>query len=525
MSTHALAWFRRDLRLADNPAWAAATRADSLTALFVMEPTLVAAAGPVRRTQLFAHLAALDAALGRLGGRLLVRRGTAHEVVPAVAAEVGATVVTVNGDVTPFARRRDAAVERALGAKLEVWWGNYVHPPGHVRTAKGTTSLIFSPFFASWTALPLASGPRPRATRIDSDPGEGIPHLDSAPFHAGGERAGAGRLAAFADRVDAYGRTRDLPAVEGTSELSSDLHFGVLSPRKIIDTIGTASESRAAFVRQLAWRDWFAHLMVEKPESVAHAWRRELDAIVWENDPTEIAAWKAGRTGYPIVDAGMRQLESTGFMHNRVRMIAASFLVKDLLVDWRIGERWFRRQLVDGDVAQNVGNWQWVAGTGPDATPYFRVFNPTLQSKKFDAQGAYIRRFVPELAQLPERWIHEPWAAPDSVRLHAAGYPPPIVDHAIARRRALAAYGAARGTAVARARRSSILVTPPPLVVATPIARPREVVWGELAEIAHHVKLRCATQPRSVSTGTSGAGWAPNSNVTPRSARSDSPIE
>ena len=297
-------------------------------------------------------------------------------------------------------------------------------------------------------ATPLGSGPRPRATRIDGDPGDGIPQLLSTPFHPGGERAANNRLAAFADRADAYVRTHDLPAVNGTSELSSDLHFGTLSPRRVLDTIGTSSASRAAFVRQLAWRDWFAHLMVEKPESITHAWRPELDAIAWENDPAEITAWMEGRTGYPIVDAGMRQLRSTGFMHNRVRMIAASFLVKDLLVDWRIGERWFRRQLVDGDVAQNVGNWQWVAGTGPDAAPYFRVFNPVLQSKKFDQEGAYIRHYVPELTHMPLRWIHEPWSAPLSVRESAAGsvdYPPPIVDHAAARRRALAAYAKARG--------------------------------------------------------------------------------
>jgi deoxyribodipyrimidine photo-lyase len=255
--------------------------------------------------------------------------------------------------------------------------------------------------------------------------------------------------------VDSYAARRDKPAEEGTSELSADLHFGTLAPRRVVAEIGTATEGRAAFVRQLAWRDWFAHLMWETPELAASAMRPEFEHIPWEDDPDDIRAWQQGLTGYPLVDAGMRQLAATGWMHNRIRMVTASFLVKDLLVDWRVGERWFRRLLVDADVSQNAGNWQWVAGTGPDAAPYFRVFNPVSQSRRFDPSGDYVRRYVSELAAVPDRWIHAPWTAPDPV-LVAAGvrlgdtYPHPIIDHAFARDRALRAYATARSTRSAR---------------------------------------------------------------------------
>ena len=264
----------------------------------------------------------------------------------------------------------------------------------------------------------------------------------------GGELAADQRLTEFLDRVDEYRDTRDLPAIDGTSALSADLRFGVLSPRHVATVVGTSTPGRAGFVRQLAWRDWYAHLMWELPHLRHQAMKPALDRIEWRNDPAEIDAWHHGRTGYPLVDAGMRQLAATGNMHNRVRMVCASFLVKDLLVDWRIGERWFRHLLIDGDVAQNVGNWQWCAGTGPDAAPYFRVFNPVTQSRKFDGAGVYLRRWVPELAALSDRQIHAPWeVAP--LELAAAGvllgetYPTPIVDHSVARDRALAAYASA----------------------------------------------------------------------------------
>jgi deoxyribodipyrimidine photo-lyase len=449
MTTRAVVWFRRDLRLHDNPAWASASQAaDRITALYVLDPTLLDRAGDFRRTQLFANLHALDESLRRQGGRLLVRRGAAEKIVPEVAAACGAVLVSANADVTPYARRRDGAVKGTLGPTFQRWWGGLVHPPGTVVTAKGHTSRVFTPFSAKWDRLPLPTWPESVPVSVDDDAGQGLPALGTEPFAAGGETAATDRLLDFSHRVDHYGETRDFPATDGTSVLSADLRFGTLAPRTVVTTIGTSTKGRAAFVRQLAWRDWYTHLLWELPSLVNTPMRTEFDRIAWENDPADITAWQEGRTGYPYIDAGMRQLATTGWMHNRVRMATASFLVKDLLVDWRIGERWFRRLLVDADIAQNAGNWQWVAGTGPDAAPYFRVFNPVLQSEKFDPDGTYIREFVPELARIATRWIHKPWAAPQEA-LAAGGvtlgatYPHPIVDHGFARGRSITAYAEA----------------------------------------------------------------------------------
>jgi deoxyribodipyrimidine photo-lyase len=231
--------------------------------------------------------------------------------------------------------------------------------------------------------------------------------------------------------------------------LSADLKFGTIAPHRIALEIGDATPGRRSFLRQLAWRDFYAQVLEGRPDSVETAYRREYESIAWADDDEGFDAWKAGRTGFPFVDAGMRQLASEGFMHNRVRMVAASFLVKDLLIDWRRGEKWFRHNLIDGDVAQNVGNWQWVAGTGVDAAPYFRVFNPTTQSQRFDPDGGYIRRWVPELRGVDTPDIHEPWGAAEkrpelSAVLTRSGYPKPIVDHREARVRALEIYGAAK---------------------------------------------------------------------------------
>ena len=476
-----LVWFRRDLRLHDNPAWAGATAHHRrVAALYVLDPRLLATAGPHRRARLLAEVAALDALLTEQGGRLLVRTGDPVAVVPAEAAQLGATRTWWNADVSPFATRRDQAVAQALRGEVSTTWGTLVLPPGSVATREGRVHRVFGAFHRAWRATPWDPWPDPGPAELLDDPGDGPPETVTIPgaippetviipgaippesdtLHVG--EAGLGSVAAhdrldhfLAHAVDHYPTARDDVGLagrggSGTSELSVALRFGTLSPRAVVTTAGDATPGREAFVRQLAWRDWFAHLLHESPDLARHAQRRELDRIRWDDDPADLAAWQEGRTGYPLVDAGMRELRATGTIHNRVRMVAASFLVKDLLVDWRHGERHFRRLLLDADPAQNIGNWQWVAGTGPDAAPYFRVFNPVTQSRTHDPHGHYLRRWVPELAGLGDRDIHAPWqAAP--LDLVSAGvelgttYPYPIVDHALARPRALAAYAEARG--------------------------------------------------------------------------------
>ena len=424
----AIVWFRSDLRLDDNPAWAAATRDHArVVALFVLDRRLLNGAGPKRRDLFCAHLAALDQTLRSLGGRLVIREAdpglppaeAAATEVRRAADEVGAGTVHANRDVGPFARRRDDLVD------IVGWWGRTVHPPGSVLTNKGTLSRVFTPFYRRWDSTVPEEWPQPGGADLIALDGVDPPTPDADPPMAGGEGAALDRLAEWLSAVDAYEDTRNLPAIPGTSMLSADLKFGTIAARRIVLEAGTGTEGRAAFVRQLAWRDWYTHLMWEMPHMVDHSVRPEYDRIEWQDDPDDFAAWCAGRTGYPIVDAGMRQLVESGWMHNRVRMICASFLVKDLLVDWRRGERFFRHHLIDSDLAQNVGNWQWVAGTGPDSAPYFRIMNPTAQQQRWDPDGTYVNT----------------WLDADD-----PAYPGPIVEHGAARDRTLAAYKAVKGS-------------------------------------------------------------------------------
>ncbi len=454
MTDRVLFWFRRDLSLEDNLGWAAATAEHrEVLPVFVLDPRLLASAGPIRRRALVDHLSALDAELRLSGGCLTVVEGRAEEVVPRLAAEHRTRAVRWNSDVTGFSAARDASVRSSLdsaGVVVSTTWSTLIHPPRSVLTSAGTVHKVFSGFHLRWSALPVLSrcvSGDASILAVERDPIPGSDDIE-LPWTVG-PLAARSRLADLGSSVDRYDVERDRPDIDATSRLSADLRFGSISPREVLRAVGASSAGRQALVRQLAWRDWYAHLFSERPDLVDHEQQVAYETIAWVDDPEEIDAWKDGMTGYPIVDAGMRQLRATGWMHNRVRLVAASFLVKDLLVDWRIGERHFRRHLIDGDVPQNAGNWQWCAGTGPDAAPYFRVFNPLTQARRFDPDGDYVRRWVPELSTLPGGSIHAPWEL-GPIELAAAGvtigdtYPERIIDHAVARDRALAVYGAAR---------------------------------------------------------------------------------
>ena len=443
VSTRGLVWFRRDLRLDDNPAWSAATReCDDVLPVFVLDPTLIDGAGRHRRDAVMGAVVALDDALG---GRLHLAVGDPVEQIPRLVGALHDATVYLNQDVTPYAGHRDAAVAARLDTEPRGYSGTVVQPPGSITTNEGTVPRVFTAFWKRWQGRGLPTVDQAGDVRLIELPGSADrPAVEAAPDpHARLDEFVTGALGDYPEQ-------RDLPAVDGTSQLSIALktgRLGALTAARVAAETGTRSEP---WVRQLCWRDWYAHLLAERPDLVDRAQRPEYDRVGWRDDPVGLAAWKEGRTGVPIVDAGMRQLASTGWMHNRVRMITASFLVKDLLIDWRRGERHFRYLLADGDVPQNVGNWQWVAGTGPDAAPYFRVFNPILQSRKFDPEGAYLRRWVPELAGLDDTSIHEPWTV-GPLELAAAGitlgreYPEPIVDHrSAASDRAVDAYKAAR---------------------------------------------------------------------------------
>lgn len=481
----ALVWFRNDLRLADHPALhAAAATGRPLLCVYVFDQESPGQRplGAASRWWLHHTLAALAASLEAIGGRLDLFDGAAGPLIPALARHSGAEVCFWNRRYGAAEVQADDAVAAALresGVTVETFNGTLLHEPATVTPAAGGAFKVFTAFKRASLALspperPLAApGTIAAAARPDDIPGaatlDRLALLPTHPDWAGGLRetwtpgeAAAQRLLhTFLDGgLQRYADDRNRPGLPGTSRLSPHLRFGEVSPRQVVVQAEDAAEAGRApraevdkFIAEVIWRDFAYNLLVSHPDLATRPVQTGFAQFPYRTAaPAEVTAWRRGRTGYPVVDAGMRQLWTTGVMHNRVRMIAASFLVKHLLIDWRVGEAWFWDTLCDADPASNPTNWQWVAGCGADPAPFFRIFNPTLQGEKFDPAGDYVRRFVPELERLPARWIHQPWEAPPDV-LEAAGvalgdtYPAPLVDHDLARHRALQALSAMRAGA------------------------------------------------------------------------------
>jgi len=472
-----IVWFRQDLRLVDNPALHAAVEAGRpIVAVYVLDDTGAGAwpLGGASRWWLHHSLTALSAALAERGGRLVLRRGDAGIELDRLIAETGAGAVFWNRCYEPAAIARDKIIKAALdarGIEAKSFNASLLFEPWTIATQSAQPFKVYTPFAKACRAAPAPAQPLPAPVRL---PGLAPPPRSDAlaswqllPTHPDwavglraswtpGEAGATARLDRFLDvAVETYRDDRNRPDLEATSRLGAHLHFGEIGPRQLWHATRARAGHGAGpdhFISEILWREFAHHLLFHWPDLPARNWRTQFDGFPWADDATGLAAWQRGRTGFPIVDAGMRELWQTGWMHNRVRMIVGSFLVKDLLLPWQAGAAWFWDTLVDADLANNSASWQWVAGCGADAAPYFRVFNPMLQGEKFDRDGSYVRRYVPELARLPTASIHRPWEA-DATTLREAGvefgrtYPRPIVDHHAARARALAAFAALKQVA------------------------------------------------------------------------------
>ncbi|GBC81083.1 Deoxyribodipyrimidine photo-lyase [bacterium HR10] len=462
MSRPVLVWFRRDLRTEDHAAlWHAAQTGAPVVPVFIVDTELIEelpSDGALFDFQA-ACLTELAQRLEELGAPLCVRYGRVEEVFRSLFQELAPAALYYNRDYEPYARKRDAAIEqlaRAHGVEVRSFKDHVLHEPWELATAEGNPFVVYTPFYRVWRALPKPEPfGQPECLR-------GIERLVSEPMPTSDQLARKRSIPAWAVEPGTaaarrrweqfrcggllhYRERRNFPALEeGTSRMSPHLRFGTISIRRLyadaaalLDDPVLSEDARASiesFIFELAWREFFQHVLWHFPETPQRSFRRWMDDFPWEGSEEHFRAWVEGRTGYPLVDAGMRELRQTGYMHNRVRMVVASFLVKDLHLDWRWGERYFRSLLLDGELAANVGNWQWAASAGVDARP-LRIFNPVLQSKRFDPEGAYIRRWVPELRALPTEFLHEPWRMDQTeqarcgVRL-GEDYPYPIVDHA-----------------------------------------------------------------------------------------------
>jgi deoxyribodipyrimidine photo-lyase len=470
-----LVWLRRDLRLADHAALAAALAHPGAVAIVFVFDRNILDPLPSRRDRRveFIHrsLLEIDEQLERLGSRLIVLDGDPASLIPGLARRLDVTRVVCAEDYEPYARERDGVVAEALRGQSREFVRVQDHvlvDPRALMTSSGNPYTVYTPYRKRWRSVAepslwteLDSNPAGRLAACAHEPclpdlsalGFETTDLDDLPITAGESGANA-QLEAFAPRLDDYATRRDYPALAGPSYLSVHLRFGTLSIRRaarLAWSAMSAGEGGGAetWMNELIWRDFYFQILFHFPHVTHSAFRAEMDAVAWEDDETAFQAWCEGRTGYPLVDAAMRQLLHSGYMHNRLRMVTASFLTKDLGIDWRRGEAWFARHLNDFDLAANNGGWQWAASTGCDAQPYFRIFNPVTQSTKFDPRGRFIRRYVPEVARLGDKDIHAPWTL-DAEKLSHAGivlgqtYPAPIVDHAQARKLTLARFEAAR---------------------------------------------------------------------------------
>jgi len=467
----ALVWFRRDLRLADHAALSRALEAHGKVYCAFCFDTEILDPLPSpedRRVEFIWHaVRELDDALAERGGGVIVLHGRARDEVPRLAAALDVGNVYANRDYEPAALERDAVVRKALavhGIGFETFKDQVVFERDEILTGSGTPFSVFTPYKNAWlrrvTAGDLAPHPvaeqhahlaRPPVRKMPTLEALGFrrTNLTDLPIPTG--MSGAHRLFdAFLERIGKYHERRDYPALHGPSYLSVHLRFGTISIRELAGRAhAIGGRGAETWLSELIWRDFYFMILHHHPRVVGHAFKPELENVAFDNDPDHYAAWREARTGYPLVDAAMRQINRTGYMHNRLRMVVASFLVKDLLVDWRWGEKYFADHLNDFDLAANNGGWQWAASTGCDAQPYFRIFNPVTQSEKFDPGGRFIRHYLPELAQVPEKFIHAPWRmSPDEQSacgcVIGRDYPPPIVDHAVSRKITLERYERAR---------------------------------------------------------------------------------